>query len=82
MGASGYELLHREASRQGAFSPMTLEDALNELYQGRTNVAIQAALICMPKTDLQRVFADYVSSRGLDEDIWQKDVELSWPYIT
>ena len=61
---------------------MTLEDALNELYQGRTNVATQAALIGMPKTDLQRVFADYVSSRNLDEDIWQKDVELSWPYIT
>lgn len=61
---------------------MTLEDALNELYQGRTNVAIQAARIGMPKTELQQVFADYVSSRGLDEDIWQKDVELSWPYIT
>ena len=62
---------------------MTLEDALDELYQGRTNVAIQAALIGMPKTDLQRVFADYVSSRGgFTEDVWQKDVELSWPYIT
>lgn len=62
---------------------MTLEDALNELYQGRTNVAIQAALIGMPKTDLQRVFADYVSSRGgFTADVWEKDVELSWPYIT
>lgn len=61
---------------------MTLEDALNELYQGRTNVAIQAALIGMDKTELQQVFRDYASSRGLDADIWQKDVELSWPYIT
>ena len=62
---------------------MTLEDALDELYQGRTNVAIQAALIGMPKTDLQRVFADYVSSRGgFTADAWQKDDEVSWPYIT
>tara|TARA_R100001163_G_C5063138_1_gene200358 strand:+ start:2449 stop:2634 length:186 start_codon:yes stop_codon:yes gene_type:complete len=61
---------------------MTLEDALNELYQGRTNVATQAARIGMHKTDLQQVFADYVSSRGLDDDIWEKDVQLSWPYIT
>ena len=61
---------------------MTLEDALNELYQGRTNVATQAAKIGMHKTELQQVFNDYVSSRNLDEDIWRKDVELSWPYIT
>lgn len=62
---------------------MTLQDALNELYQGRTNVAIQAACIGMSKTELQQVFRDYVSSRGsFTADAWQKDVELSWPYIT
>ena len=61
---------------------MTLEDALNELYQGRTNVATQAAKIGMHKNELQQVFSDYVSSRNLDEDVWRKDVELSWPYIT
>ena len=62
---------------------MTLEDALDELYQGRTNVAVQAALIGMDKTDLQQVFRDYVSSRGdFTDDVWQKDVELSWPYVT
>ena len=62
---------------------MTLEDALNELYEGRTNVAIQAALVGMAKTELQQVFRDYVSSRGcFTDDVWQKDVELSWPYIT
>lgn len=61
---------------------MTLEDALDELYQGRTNVATQAALIGMQKEELQIIFSDYVSSRNLDDDIWQKDVELSWPHIT
>jgi len=61
---------------------MTLEDALDELYQGRTNVATQAALIGMQKEELQIIFSDYVSSRSLDDNIWQKDVELSWPHIT
>jgi hypothetical protein len=59
-----------------------LEDALDELYEGRTNVAIQAAELNMSKTELQQVFRDYVSKRSIDDDIWAKDVEISWPYIT
>jgi hypothetical protein len=60
----------------------SLEDALDELYEGQTNVAIQAAELNMSKTDLQQVFRDYVSKRSIDDDIWAKDVEISWPYIT
>lgn len=61
---------------------MTLEDALDELYKGRTNVAIQAAFLSMPKTELQQVFRQYVATRPIDSDVWRKDVELSWPFIT
>jgi hypothetical protein len=60
----------------------SLEDALDELYKGRTNVAKQAAEINMCKTDLQQVFREYVSQRAVDDDIWKKDAEISWPYIT
>lgn len=60
----------------------SLEDALDELYEGRTNVAIQAAKLNMSKTELQQVFRDYVSKRVVDDDVWRKDVEISWPYIT
>ena len=60
----------------------SLEDALDELYEGQTNVAVQAAEINMSKTELQQVFRDYVSRRAIDDDIWRKDVEISWPYIT
>ena len=60
----------------------SLEDVLDELYEGQTNVAIQAAELNMSKTDLQQVFRDYVSKRSIDDDIWAKDVEISWPYIT
>jgi len=59
-----------------------LEDALDELYEGQTNVAIQAAELNMSKTDLQQVFREYVLKRPIDDDIWAKDVEISWPYIT
>lgn len=61
---------------------MTIEDALGELYQGRTNVAIMAAKLSMPKTKLQQLFREYVSERPVDSDVWQKDVEPSWPFIT
>ncbi len=60
----------------------SLEDALDELYEGQTNVAVQAAELNMTKTELQQVFRDYVSKRSIDDDIWRKDVEISWPYIT
>lgn len=60
----------------------SLEDALDELYEGQTNVAVQAAELNMSKTELQQVFRDYVSRRSIDDDIWAKDVEISWPYIT
>lgn len=60
----------------------SLEDALDELYEGQTNVAVQAAELDMSKTELQQVFRDYVSKRSIDDDIWRKDVEISWPYIT
>ena len=60
----------------------SLEDALDELYEGQTNVAVQATELNMSKTELQQVFRDYVSQRAIDDDIWKKDVEISWPYIT
>ena len=72
---------------KGAFridlsSGLALEDALDLLYQGKANVVKLATAAGVSKTELQRVFADYVSSRGFEPDAWQKDDEVSWPYIT
>ena len=61
---------------------LALEDALDLLYRGKANAVKLAAAAGVSKTELQRVFADYVSSRGLEPDAWQKDDEVSWPYIT
>ena len=69
-------------SRLDLSNGVTLEDALDLLYRGKANAVKLAAAAGVPKTELQRVFADYVSSRGLEPNDWQKDDEVSWPYIT
>ena len=61
---------------------MTLEEALHQMYQGKENVAKLAAQVGVHKTELQQVFEAFVAARPLDPDVWQKDVELSWPHIT
>ena len=61
---------------------MELESALDQMCQGKENVARLAEQVGVPKTELQRVFKDFVAARPIDPDVWQKDVELSWPYIT
>ena len=71
-----------DASRLDLSSGLTLEDALDLLYRGKANVVKLAVAAGVTKTELQRLFADYVSSRGLEPDAWQKDDEVSWPYIT
>jgi hypothetical protein len=61
---------------------LTLEDSLDLLYRGKANVVKLATAAGVSKTELQRLFADYVSSRGIEADAWQKDDEVSWPYTT
>ena len=63
-------------------SVLALEHALDLLYRGKANAVELAAAAGVSKTDLQQVFGDYVSSHGLEPDDWQKDNEVSWPYIT
>jgi len=61
---------------------MTLEDALDELYKGQTNVAKQAAKLGLPTSELQQIFRKYAVSKTIDPDVWQGDTQASWPYIT
>ena len=69
-------------SRLDLSAGLALEDALDLLYRGKANAVKLAIAAGVSKTELQQVFADYVSSRGLELDAWQKDDEVSWPYIT
>ena len=61
---------------------MTLDEALDLMYRGRANVVKLATAAGLSKAELQQVFGDYLSSRGFDADAWQKNDEVSWPYIT
>ena len=74
--------MSKGVSRLDLSAGVTLEDALDQLYRGKANAVKLAAAARVSKTELQRVFADYVSSRGLEPNAWQRDDEVSWPYIT
>lgn len=74
--------MNKNSTRLELSSGITLEVALDLLYRGKANVAKLAIAAGVSKTDLQQVFGDYVSSRGMEPDAWQKDDEVSWPFIT
>jgi hypothetical protein len=60
----------------------TMEEALYKLYSGQTNVAIAAKEQKISADEMKRLFRVFVSKMPIDPDIWQRDVEPSWPYIT
>ena len=61
---------------------MTIElsEALQILYRGQSNVALMARKLDMPLPKLQQLFKEYVRLNPIDSDLWQGDVELSWPF--
>ena len=64
-------------------SPQELEEALDRLYKGTTNVALQAADLGIPLEHLKQIFREYVAQRPIDvndEDVWLGDTTLCWPY--
>ena len=64
-------------------SPKQLEEALERLYKGQTNVAVQAQGLGMPLERLKQLCTAYVIARLIDvndEDIWLGDSVLCWPY--
>ena len=69
--------MSKSVSRLDLSAGLALEDALDLLYRGKANAVKLAAAAGVSKTDLQRVFADYVSSRGLEPNAWQRDDEVS-----
>ena len=64
-------------------SPKQLEEALERLYKGQTNVAVQAQDLGMPLERLKQLCTAYVIARPIDvndEDVWLADSMLCWPY--
>ena len=57
-----------------------MEEALDEIYKGRCNVAVKAKELSVSTEELKRLFRVYAMQRPMDEDIWRGDVELGWPW--
>ena len=61
-----------------------MEEALDEIYRGKCNVAVKAKEIGVSTEELKRLFRGYVAERPIsvnDPDVWLGDVELSWPWV-
>jgi len=59
---------------------MSLEDALDLIYKGQSNVAVMAKKVGITLEEMQCLFRKYVSERPIDPDVWQSEVELGWPW--
>lgn len=59
---------------------MELEEALQILYRGQSNVAVMAPRVGLSTEQLKRLFREYVVRNPLDDQAWKSDVEVSWPY--
>jgi hypothetical protein len=64
-------------------SSQELEEALDRLYKGQTNVALQARDLEISLERLKQLFREYVAVRPIDindEDVWLGDTTMCWPY--
>ena len=74
-GENGH--LERPASSQ------KIEEALDRLYKGQTNVALQARDLGISLERLKQLFREYVAARPIDvndQDVWLGDTTMCWPY--
>ena len=58
-----------------------MEEALDEIYRGKCNVAVKAKEIGVSTEELKRLFRVYAMQCPIDEDVWRGDVELGWPWV-
>jgi hypothetical protein len=57
-----------------------MEEALNEIYRGRCNVAAKAQELDVSLEEMKRLFRVYMSQRVMPVDGWRGDVEMCWPW--
>ena len=61
-------------------SPTTILEACQILYKGQSNVKLMANQMGLTLEEMQAEFKAFVDRNPLDDDAWQKDIELSWPW--
>ena len=60
--------------------PTTILEACQILYKGQSNVKLMANQMGLTLEEMQAKFKAFVDRNPLDDDAWQKDIELSWPF--
>ena len=61
-------------------SPTTILEACQILYKGQSNVKLMANKMGLTLEEMQAEFKAFVDRNPLDDEAWQKDIELSWPW--
>ena len=61
-------------------SQITTLEACQVLFRGQSNVRIMANQLGVTLEQMKEVFRLYCKSNPIDENVWQGDVEPSWPY--
>lgn len=59
---------------------MTLLEAHQILFKGQSNVKQMANKLGITLEDLQQSFREYCAANPVDENVWQGDIELGWPW--
>jgi transcriptional regulator with AAA-type ATPase domain len=57
-----------------------LEESLDRLYRGQTNVAKQAKALGMSLAELSKALTNYIKAHPIDIDAWRDDLDPSWPW--
>jgi len=63
-----------------SLTKITTLEACQILFRGQSNVKIMANRLEVSLEEMQQTFRDYCAVNAIDEDVWQGDVELAWPY--
>nr|BAR39956.1 hypothetical protein [uncultured Mediterranean phage uvMED] len=76
-------MVRENAPLYGPASPKELSRALECLYTGQMNVAVQARALRMTLERLKQLFNAYVAERPTDindEDVYAADLQMTWPF--
>ena len=80
-GARAISALWQRAKRKARNDSRTRRSLIRALQ--RTNQRRrQKKELRMPISELKNVLIDFVNSNPLDENVWRRDFELGWPYVT
>lgn len=59
---------------------MSRLEAHQILFRGQSNIKVMANELKVSLEDLQQSFREYCAANPVDDNVWQGDIELGWPW--